>query len=187
MIVFEGHLSALESGVRDSDLHFIDTGLRSFLQQDWADVVYQAMKPDAKVLYHDRKSYTLMPIFKTEKIPGWQLCSEPDGEESYVRCLLTTLAKEGSGRVVRIIDDPDLPLPDLATLTKIPKELDWISRLPFNYHQLNVGEVLEILASTISGFLSIFKKSWTFHCKLVLSKNKHWDRFLVQVRGVGEK
>lgn len=173
VVVFEGHPSALESGIRNSDLLIIDSGMMPFLQENWADIAYQVMAPDARIMMHERDSYSLLSIIKTQEPPGWQVCSEEDGESSYVNCLVTTLAKEGSGQTIKIVTGGTVP--DLATLTKNPKELDWISKLPFNYKQLNAAEVIKILLQTKSGLLGMFKSTWTFDAKLAMSQNRLVD------------
>lgn len=62
VVVFEGHPSAFESGVRDNDVLFVDSGMLPFMQKDWLDVAYKVMRPNPKIFVHDRKTYTLSQV-----------------------------------------------------------------------------------------------------------------------------
>jgi hypothetical protein len=141
VVVFEGHPSAFTSGVRDSDVLIVDSGMLPFLQPDWARVARGVLRPAAKIFIHDRESYRLDVVVKSNNAKGWQR-GEPDGEVSYVNCLLTTLAK-GKVSSVRVISNQ--PLPDLGNLTSDPEELDWIAELPFRYDQLNADIVIKTI------------------------------------------
>jgi hypothetical protein len=143
VVVFEGHPSALESGVRHSDALFIDSGMLPFLQEDWAAVCFRAMNPDPRVFMHERKNFELKPIAKKGSPPGWQY-TEPDGEKSYINILLSTIAKaKDSTRTISIIVGQ--PLPNPKDLINDPKELEYISILPFKYDRLNSLFVLKLL------------------------------------------
>ena len=154
IVVFEGHSSAFEAGVRGTSLLLVDSGMLPFLQADWAEVAYRVMRSDARVLVHDRQHYRLLPVSRSRQPPGWQY-SEPDGEASYLNCLLTTLAKAPRS-TVELVSGREVP--DLAGLTRDPKELDWISQLPFRYDQLNADEVIRfLLRSVVWGRSGVFK------------------------------
>lgn len=172
VIVFEGHSSALEAGVSDSDVLMIDSGMIPYLQENWADVVYKVMKPTARLFIHKRETYSLLPVAKKKSPPGWRY-TEPDGEASYVNCLVTTLAR-GPMKSTRIISGQALP--DLSELANDPEELEWISVMPFKYDQLNADQVIEIiLGVTKSGLLSIFKPKRILQAKLVDSSGNLKD------------
>lgn len=64
VVVFEGHRSAFESGIRDSDVLFVDSGMLPFMQEDWLKVAERVMRPNAKVFIHRRETYTLSQIVK---------------------------------------------------------------------------------------------------------------------------
>ena len=130
VIVFEGHPSALEFGVKNSDVLFIDSAMLPFMGDNWADVVFKVMKPHPKIFVHERKDYQLIPIVRKNSPPGWRY-SEPDGEASYANVLLTILAKAGDKtKTVGIISGQPLPNPE--ELTTDAEELEYISTLPFS-------------------------------------------------------
>jgi hypothetical protein len=58
--------SAFESGVRDSDVLLVDSGMEPFMQSDWIDVAYRVMRPDARIFVHDRETYTLGQIIRRQ-------------------------------------------------------------------------------------------------------------------------
>jgi hypothetical protein len=143
VVVFEGHPSALESGVRNSDVLIIDSGMLPFMAEDWADIVFQAMKPNPKVFIHQRKTYSLLPVIKKNSPPGWRY-SEPDGEASYTNMLLTAMSKPGDKtQTANIISGQPLPNPKEFTTDK--DQLEYISTLPFRYEKLNADMVIKIL------------------------------------------
>jgi hypothetical protein len=143
VVVFEGHSSALEFGVRKSEVLFLDSAMLPFLQEDWAEVCFKAMHANPKAFNHERKNFQLMPIIKKDGPPGWRY-TEPDGEKSYINILLSTIAKAGDdGRTISIIAGQ--PVPNLRDLTNDPKELEYISILPFKYDQLNAFFVIKLL------------------------------------------
>lgn len=141
VVVFEGHPSAFESGVRGSDVLLVDSGMLPFIQDDWVEVALRVMRPGAKIFVHDRDTFSLLPVTRSSNAQGWQY-SEPDGEASYANCLLTTLAK-GSRRMVSVTSGHALP--NLADLTTNPAELDWIRGLPFKYDQLDADKVIKVI------------------------------------------
>jgi hypothetical protein len=141
VVVFEGHRSAFEAGIRNSDMLIIDSAMLPFLQKDWMTVACRAMRQGARMFIHDRKDYSLRPVARAKNQSGWQY-TEPDGEASYVNCLLTTMAKAPK-RSVRIT--AGTPLPDLAQIATDAAELDWISALPFKYAQPDAEQIIETL------------------------------------------
>ena len=143
VIVFEGHSSALEAGVRNSDVLIIDSGMLPFLAENWAEVIFQAMNPNPKVFIHERKNFELWPVIKKNSPPGWRY-SEPDGEASYTNMLLTAMSKPGDKtRTANII--PGQPLPNPKDFTTDKDQLEYISTLPFKYEKLNADMVIKIL------------------------------------------
>ena len=142
VIVFEGHPSALEFGVKNSHVLFMDSGMLPFLAENWAEVVFRAMKPDPKIFIHERKNFRLSPVVKKSSPPGWQR-SEPDGEQSYVNILLTTLGKANYKQSVHIVAGQPAPSP--REFTTNPDELEYISTLPFKYDRLNTAFITKFL------------------------------------------
>jgi hypothetical protein len=162
--VFEGHPSALAAGLTDSEFLLLDSAMLPFLQPDWMAVAKRAMTTEGKVFLFGREEYSLNLLAASDRPPGWRI-SEDDGEASYANCLLTTLAK-GSARSVTIISGS--PLPDLATLTRDPEELDWIAELPFRYDALDAQEVINVLLGAAGeGKSGLFQKEWVFTAKLL--------------------
>lgn len=167
VVVFEGHPTAFESGVRDSDVLFVDDGMLPFLQPDWGAVAFRVMRPGAKIFVHRRETFALLPVAPSGKPEGWQY-SENDGEASYVNSLLTTLAKAPDGRPAQVTSGR--PLPDLAGFATDPDELDWIAGLPFRYDELDADEVIEILKRVAGwSWYHGFAKSKSFHTRLIMS------------------
>jgi len=141
VVVFEGHPSAFQAGVRGADVLLIDSGMLPFLHEAWGRQAFEVMNPGARVYIHDREDYSLRPIGPSKFPPGWRT-SEHDGEVSYVNSLLTTLAK---GRQTSVEIVGGAPLPDLAPLAHDPGELDWIASLPFDYAALDADQVMEVI------------------------------------------
>lgn len=138
VVVFEGHPSALEFGLRDADVLLIDSGMLPFLQDDWMKVAGRAMRAAAKVFVCMRGRQNLVEVIPASQPPGW-LYREPDGEASYANCLLTILGKQ-SGRSVSLTTGG--PVPDLRTLTSDQGELEWVAALPFQYDRLDAAVVI---------------------------------------------
>ncbi len=86
VIVFEGHPTALASGVRNSDALIVDSGMLPFIQDDWLDVALEAMHPEARAFVHDRTDYSLHHVTRnanaapemsfTPRLPGVTSCSD---------------------------------------------------------------------------------------------------------------
>lgn len=164
VVVFEGHPSAFESGVRDSDALIVDSGMLPFLQGDWAAVASGVMRPGAKLYIHERQTFTLKPVSSSRrKAQGWQ-DSEPDGEASYANCLLVMLAK---GRLPSARVTSGRPLPDLADFAADPDDLDWVEGLPFDYDRLDAEEVIRLILQA-AGWrpYQLFKTKWVLNALL---------------------
>jgi len=167
VVVFEGHPTAFESGVRDCDVLMIDSGMLPFIQEDWFDVARRVMRPGAKFFVHERKSFTLLPVAPSGRPPGWRY-TEPDGEASYANCLLTVLAR-GKSPSARVTSG--LPPPDLAGLTDRPDDLDWIAGMPFKYDRLDADKVIEAI-SRIAKWGAIFQHKGEIRANLALEGGK---------------
>jgi hypothetical protein len=112
-----------------------------FLGEGWIDVVYRIMSPLQRILVCDRKNGQVLPVVKSSDSKGWRY-AEPDGEASYVNCLLTTLAKNAPAPV-RVAASS--PVPELARFTSDPQQLEWIRGLPFRYDALDAVKVIGII------------------------------------------
>ena len=143
VIVFEGHPSAFEAGIRNSNVLLVDSGMLPFLQENWAEIAFQVMQPNPRIFIHNRKGFNLLPIAKNSKPPGWRY-SEPDGEASYANVLLTALANAGdTEKIIRIV--VGLPIPNPVELAHNVDELEYLSTLPFNYDKLNADLVIKTI------------------------------------------
>ena len=167
VVVFEGHPTAFESGVRDCDVLIIDSGMLPFIQEDWFEAARRSMRPGAKVFVHKRESFTLMPVAPSGRPPGWQY-SEYDGERSYANSLLTTLA-QGTSPSTQVTSGR--PLPDLAALTTDPDLLDWIAGLPFQYDRLDADKVIEAV-SGLAEWGGLFRHKGHISVRLALPGGK---------------
>jgi hypothetical protein len=106
---------------------------------------------------------------------------QANDEASYVRCLLTTLAR---GRAPAATLTKGLPLPNPATLTSDPKELEWIERLAFPLDRLSTRKVIGIILRS-AGFRRFRPESGkrTLYVKLATSAGISQDvGFLVSCR-----
>jgi hypothetical protein len=173
--IFEGHPSALAAGLAESEVLLLDSAMLPFLQSDWMQVAQRVMHTDRRVFIHKREGYQLLPVVQCGKAPGW-CYSEPDGEASYVNCLLTTLAK-GSVPSVEIVTGA--PVPHLAGLASDPDELDWIASLPFKYEALSAGMVIFTLLCSTGGLKNWFRREWTHTMKLALENEESRDQTFV--------
>ena len=133
VVIFEGHPSVFEAGVASVDALVVDSGMLPFLPSDWVAVALRVMASGGRVFLQDRKTTQLRPVVRAANQQGWRF-GEPDGEMSYLNCLLTTLAKRTPTRV-EVVEGSRVP--DLAALTSDPGELEWIAELPFRYERLS--------------------------------------------------
>ena len=98
------------------------------------------------------------------------LPSEPDGEASYANCLLVTLAKAPHASTAI---QQGRPVPNLANLTEDPQELLWISKLPFDYDELDTELVTKILLRHAEFHLSsLLSRTWFLRARLALSAHE---------------
>lgn len=142
VVVFEGHPSALEAGVRNADRVIVDSGMLPFLQRDWAAIAFRVARPDARILVHDREHCVLSPVILRDGEPGW-VTTEPENEASYANCLLTALSTSKTEAVRITVGSP---LPDLMAIATGPAMKDWVSNLPFRYDELDAAEVMDAMA-----------------------------------------
>ena len=171
VVIFEGHPTAFASGVRNSDVLIVDSGMLPFLQADWLAVARQVMRPTPKVLYPapkvficDRQTLNPLPVVPSNNEQGWQY-AEPDGEPSYANCLLMMLAK---GRRPSVQITSGQPLPDLIDFTTDPADLAWVKALPFKYDRLDADKVIDIILQAAGRQRhQLFRTSWVLTARLV--------------------
>jgi hypothetical protein len=138
VVVFEGHPSRFKTGLHDSDVLLIDSGMLPFLQPDWMTVAVQSMRPGARVFLCVREKQDVVEVVPSSQAPGWRW-KIVDGEASYAYCLLSVLGKK-AGRTAALSTGKAVPDPRLFTTD--PDELEWISTFPFQYDRLNVSDVI---------------------------------------------
>ena len=175
VMVFEGHPSAFEVGVKNSDVLIIDSGMLPFLQENWADIAFKVMKPNPSIFVHDRQDYSLVKIAIKKSPPGWQYTA-PDGEASYVNVLLTTLGKmRDKNQILRITSGQSLPNP--KEFTTDPEQLEYISILPFRYEKLNADIIIKNIwdISEPTGSPEKLPSTRIFKAKLAESANEVID------------
>ena len=166
VVVFEGHRSAFEQGVRSSDVLFVDSAMLPFLQEDWATTAFQVMNEGARIYVHDRATFSLRPVVRATDATGWKY-TEPDDEASYANCLLTALARSKN---LSIQIRAGLPLPDLAQVATDAHELEWITAVPFDYERLDAEQVMQVLIGASRRRLAdIFRGSRTLKGMVVAS------------------
>jgi hypothetical protein len=100
-----------------------------------------------------------------------RMYSEPDGEASYTRCLLTVMAK-GSCTAVEIVSGQ--PVPDLSQFQlRNADDLHWINTMPFKYDRLDAGLVIKILLRSAGHrWFQFWVKSWSLPSALARSSGE---------------
>jgi len=192
VVVFEGHPSAFESGVRGSDVLLVDSGMLPFLPDGWAEAAFAVMRPGARVLIHDRPTFTLKSVVSRDNSRGWVPPKPGDVEANYADCLLTVLAI-GARASARLASGE--PLPNLADFTTKPEELEQLAAQPFNHYELDADKVIEAVLRR-AGWrpYSLFKTkgtvdvqlstldgapAGTWKCSVTLSRGEHGRRQLL--------
>jgi hypothetical protein len=145
VVVFEGHESGFEAALKEADVLIIDSNMLPFIQINWFAVARTALRGKGRIRIYDQATTEILPVVKAKNTAGWAHSAEPDGEASYVNCLLTTLGKRSS---VPIELCQDKRLPDLTKLATRADEIEWTSELPFDYDHLNVEEVIRIIVNS---------------------------------------
>jgi hypothetical protein len=141
VVVFEGHASAFESGVRGSDVLLMDSGMLPFIQSDWVEVAFKLMRSGARVLVHDRATYTLSALASNKDGIGWAPPKSENAEAIYADALLTLLVA-GSRPSVRVASGEALPnLSDFMT----PEQSARAFAPSLNYDELNADKVIDMI------------------------------------------
>jgi hypothetical protein len=168
VIVFEGHSSAFESGVRDCDVLLVDSGMLPFIQFNWASVAGRVMRRGGTIFIHNRDTYTLS-IFKGV---GLRKSSASQTESEYAELLLRSLMRSSRSTVELTSGEV---LPDLADLIKI--DVDWIAKLNEERDKLNTDAVIDILLQRAGWRWYLpFKRSGTLEALAVITDGiaKNW-------------
>jgi hypothetical protein len=142
VVVFEGHPSAFESGVRGSDLLMVDSGMLPFIQKDWKEVAFRVMRPAARVLEHDRATYQLKQHFApgAAQVP---MAMSPEQKLSWYAGTLIRLLFMGTRASTQLTSGETLPdLADFATNDELRAH---IASLPFRHTELDADKVIDLI------------------------------------------
>lgn len=137
VVVFEGHPSAFESGVRGCDVLLVDSGMLPFMQQDWTEVAFRVMRPGARVLVHDRSTYKLSQLLAPGQVP--QL--SPEEYVDWYAGTLFRLVIVGARTSAQLTSGETLP--DLADFATTPEHSAQIASLPFKHDELDADKVID--------------------------------------------
>jgi hypothetical protein len=140
VVVFEGHASAFESGVRGSDVLMVDSGMLPFMQEDWKEAAFRLMRPGAKVLVHIRETFTLRQFFPPGAVPV-PLTLSPEERVEYYANALIRLILLGTRTSAQLTSGETLP--DLADFATRPWQFEQIESLPFKHDELDADEVID--------------------------------------------
>jgi hypothetical protein len=152
VVVFEGHPSAFESGIRGSDVLMVDSGMQPFMQEDWMEVAFRVMRPGAKVFVHIRETYTLRQFFPPGVTPIPLVLSPEEQLDWYVGSLIRLLLV-GTRTSAQLTSGETLP--DLADFATTPEQRAQIASLPFRHDQLDTDKVIDCILKTAKmGFFS---------------------------------
>jgi hypothetical protein len=143
VLIFEGHPSAFEAGINNSDVLFIDSGMLKFLQDDWSEIAFRCMNPHCKIFIHEREGYRLRSVIKTKTHPGWDYGFGVGNEDNYINMLFGASSELG-GKHIRLATGKRLP--DLSQFfTNKPETLEFLSKIPFDYELLDTQKVIKLI------------------------------------------
>lgn len=152
VVVFEGHHSAFEAGVRGSDVLMVDSGMLPFIQKDWKEVAFRLMRPGAKVLEHDRATYQLKQHFApgAAQVP---MMMSPEQQLSWYAGTLIRLLFLGTRPSACLTSGE--PLPDLAIFATNDELRAHLASLPFKHADLDADKVIDLIVKQAGlGFFS---------------------------------
>lgn len=136
VIVFEGHPSAFDSAVRDADVLLMDSGMLPFVQFNWVEAALRVMRPEGKLFLHDRETFTLSIISKSE-----ESSQESDVDVNYGALLLRGLMRATQSSVEVTAGEI---VPDLVDLMTTSTDREWISK-NIQRDKVNADKVIDIL------------------------------------------
>jgi hypothetical protein len=171
VLVFEGHPSAFERGVRDCDIILADSAMVQFVPLNWLDVARRVMKPNGKILIHNRPSYSLIEVLKPKAASPNEIA-----EERYVEFLLRLLM-QASRSSIEITSGSTVP--DVTELMTNPTDREWLSKtlsFSFEREKLSADSVIDrLLKSGGWSWASPFKKTGTLKLPLTMSDGSTRD------------
>lgn len=142
VVVFEGHPSAFESGVRGSDVLMVDSSMLPFIQKDWKEAAFRLMRPDAKILEHDRATYQLKQHFAPGAAQVPMVLSPEEKVSWYVGTLIRLLFM-GTRTSTRLTSGETLP--DLADFATNDGQRRDLYALPFRHTDLDADKVIDFI------------------------------------------
>jgi hypothetical protein len=152
VVVFEGHPSAFESGVRGGDVLMVDSGMLPFVQKDWKEAAFRLMRPGAKVLEHDRATYQLKQHF-APGAPQVPLVLSPQEQLDWYVGSLIRLLFMGKRPSTQLTSGETLP--DLADFATNDQQRAQIAALPFKHTELDADKVIDLIVKQAGlGFFS---------------------------------
>lgn len=183
VVVFEGHPSAFESGVRGSDVLLVDSGMLPFMQSDWKEVAFSVMRPGAKLLIHDRETFTLSKMDAREGESGPVPPKPQELESEYANLLLWVLVI-GSRSSAQVTSGEEPP--NLADFVTEPEPLERIASLPFRHYKLDADKIIDAILQLAARRWYHFK-SWTFKLPVLFTdgKARWWTYSLTLTKDAG--
>lgn len=179
ILVFEGHPSAFESGVRDCDVLLADSAMLGLIPMNWLDVARRVMKPDGKILVHNRSTYKLIQVFKPKA--G---ATHETPEAKYIEYLLRLLM-QSSRSSIEITSGSTVP--DVTELMTNPTDREWLSKtlsFSFEREKLSADSVIDrLLKSGGWSWATPLKKTGTLKLPLTMSDGSTRDiRFALTLK-----
>jgi hypothetical protein len=170
VVVFEGHPSAFESGVRSSDVLLVDSGMLPFMQEDWAEVAFRVMRPGAQVLVHDRETFRLRRMVSPDGGRGG-VPPEPEDAEALYADILLRLLLIGPRTSAQVTAGE--PPPNLTDFAATPEHLGQLASLPFKHDELDTDKVIDIILRA-AGWrpYSFFKTTGTLRVQMTTSDGR---------------
>lgn len=181
VLIFEGHSSAFEAGVKNSDVLIVDSAMLDFLQEDWGEIAFRTMHPHAKIYIPHREKRHFFPVIPKNTAPGWELGSGIGDESSYGHLILMILG-ESKLKGKHFLATTGKPLPNLLQITTDPAQQEFISKIPFDYETLDAQRLSDwLLKLSEQKFLSstrVYKSAFAgkkvqveFNLKVTKEKN----------------
>ena len=170
VIVFEGHPSAFENGVRDCDVLLVDSGMVPYMPINWMDVAGRVMHEGARIFVHNRATYTLSQIAKPDAAQ-----SKERAHRQYSELLLRLLMRSERSSIEIT---SGTAVPDLAELITDPTDREWQSKLlPLKPENVDADAIInDFLQRAGWRWYTPFKKNGILRSPVTTSKpGGNWD------------
>lgn len=136
VIIFEGHPSAFDSGIRDADVLVMDSGMLPFVQFNWVEAAFRVMQPDGKIFLHDRETFGLSIISKSAESPP-----KTNHEATYVEFFLRILMRATQNWAEITAGEM---VPDLLDFATTSMDRHWVSK-NIERDKINAEKVIDLL------------------------------------------